>query len=225
MDPLPHLVWTECPPHPRLPVGKILCGGRNYAAHAREMGAESPAEPILFLKPPTALQQDDPLIRIPAFTAELHHEVELVVRIARLLKCATPAEADTAIDAYAVGLDLTARDVQVRAKEKGLPWTVAKGFDGAAPISPLRPAERCSDLAALDLTLRLDGALRQQGNTRRMIFSVAELLSYASTIFTMVPGDLVFTGTPEGVGPLLPGQSFEATLGTELRWAGRVASR
>lgn len=210
---------TGCP---ELPVGKILCVGRNYAAHAAEMGAAPPASPLLFLKPATALVRAGAPIHYPHFTRELHHEVELVVRLGSPLSRATRTEAETAVDACAVGLDLTARDVQREAKEKGLPWTLAKGFDGAAPVSSWQPVGRVSELSALELRLLVNGETRQEGNTRAMLFPIAALLEYASQFFRLLPGDLFFTGTPEGVGPLQAGDRFRAELGPALVWEGQI---
>jgi 2-keto-4-pentenoate hydratase/2-oxohepta-3-ene-1,7-dioic acid hydratase in catechol pathway len=195
-----------------LPLGKIVCVGRNYAAHARELGNAVPETPILFMKPATAAV---PLVggfAIPAGRGECHHEAELTVLIGRTLRHASEAECHAAIAGIGLGLDLTLRDVQNELKKKGHPWEVAKAFDGAAPLSAfLRP-----DGIALDdlrFTLTVNGALRQSGHSADMITPVLPLLAYISTIFTLAPGDVVMTGTPEGVAALQPGD----VLALEMR--------
>lgn len=195
-----------------IPVGKILCVGRNYRAHAAEMGADVPKTPVLFLKPSTALLEDGMPIRLPSFSRDVHHEVEMVVMIGMEGKDIPVVEALDYVSAYAVGLDLTARDVQAEAKKGGLPWSVAKGFDGAAPISSFVRADDVDDPGDLDLVLRVNGDIRQRAKTSSMIFPVADLVAYASTIFTLQCGDLLFTGTPEGVGPIRPGDRLEIAL-------------
>lgn len=194
------------------PVGKIVCVGRNYEAHAAEMGAERPSEPMLFLKPSTALLPGGGVVRLPPWSDEVHHELELVVRMGERLQAATVEEAGRAVDAWGVGLDLTARDVQSRAKQAGHPWAVAKGWDGSAPVSDLLPAAEV-DLGAVPLRLTVGGSVRQEGSTAAMLWPVAELVAFASSRFTLEPGDLVFTGTPEGVGPLRSGDRLEAVAG------------
>lgn len=194
-------------------VGKIVCVGRNYAAHAAEMEAERPDEPLSFLKPSTALLGTGGVVTLPPWSEEVHHEVELVLRIGTRLSAAALEEAAAGIDAWGVGLDLTARDVQKRAKAAGHPWTVAKGWDSSAPVSELIGVEGV-DLSALSLRLTVAGEVRQEGVTSAMIWSPAELVSFASGRFTLEPGDLVFTGTPEGVGRVTPGDRLVATAGT-----------
>lgn len=192
--------------------GKILCIGRNYALHAREMGSEAPETPILFLKPSSALVGNGGRIVLPPQSQDVHHEVELVVAIGRGGKHIPVAKALEYVDGYAVGLDMTARDVQAEAKKKGLPWTVAKGFDTFAPLGEIAPVAAIPDPQNLTVTLRVNGEVRQQGSTADMLFSVAELVAYCSTIFTLRPGDLIYTGTPEGVGPVEAGDHLEATI-------------
>ncbi len=197
--------------------GKLLCIGRNYAAHIREMGdvADLPAEPVVFLKPSTALLPSGGTVVLPRQSSDVHHEVELVVVIGRGGKHVSEGEALGHVAAYALGLDLTARDLQARAKAEKGPWSVAKGFDTFAPLGPLTPAAEIADPQALTISLRVNGELRQEGTTAHMIFPVARLVSYLSSIFTLEPGDLVYTGTPEGVGPVRPGDRLGAT-GTGL---------
>ena len=195
--------------------GKILCIGRNYAAHAAELGNEVPEEPLVFLKPSTALVASGGEIVLPRQSADVHHELELVAVIGTGGKDIAPEAALDHVAAYALGLDLTARDIQAEAKKKGHPWSVAKGFDTFAPLGPLAPAAAVGDPQALEIELTIDGETRQKGTTDRMLFPVATLVTYLSSIFTLEPGDLVYTGTPEGVGPLAAGQTLRCT-GTNL---------
>ncbi len=207
-----------------LQAGKIICLGRNYLEHAKEMKAEIPKEPVLFLKPSTAIIPSGGTIIIPPFSRELHHEVELVALITKAGRKIPRAAAMTYVGGYAVGLDMTLRDVQTEAKKKGLPWTVAKGFDTSAPLSPFVPAAEIPDPHALDISLRINGALRQQSNTRHMIFRLDEIVAYVSSIFTLEPGDVIFTGTPEGVGPAVPGDTIVAEIPGVGRLTNYVAS-
>jgi len=184
----------------RLPVRRILCVGQNYAAHAREMGHER-AEPFFFSKPADALVTDgaDPLY--PTATADLHHEVELVCAIGE----------DGTIVGWAVGCDLTRRDLQAMAKAKGRPWDAAKGFDQSAPCGALTLGP-LPDPAG-PITLSVNGEIRQSGRLDDMVWAPDEILIKARTLWDLRPGDLIFTGTPEGVGPLQPGDRVEAAIG------------
>lgn len=193
-------------------VGKIMCLGRNYREHAREMLAEVPTEPVVFLKPSTALLGNGGTIRLPAFSRDVHHEVELVVAIARGGRDIPLGQAFEHVGGYAIGLDLTARDVQTKAKNKGLPWAVSKGFDTSAPVSELIARDRVPDPAQLQFSLSVNGAIRQRGDAADMIFPVDAVVSYLSTVFTLEPGDLIFTGTPEGVAAIASGDRLEARL-------------
>lgn len=183
----------------RFPVRRIFCVGQNYAAHAREMGHER-AEPFFFCKPADALVADggDPVY--PSQTAELHHEVELVCAIG----------SDGEIAGWAVGCDLTRRDLQAAAKVKGRPWDAAKGFDQSAPCGALRLGSLPDPAAAIELRVRSE--LRQAGRLDDMVWNPQEVLAKARTLWDVRPGDLIFTGAPEGVGPLLPGDWVEATI-------------
>ena len=193
--------------------GKILCIGRNYAAHAREMKADVPARPVVFLKPPTALIGDREEVIIPRTSVEVHHEVELVA----LIGCggSNIAESDALchVAGYAVGLDMTARDIQQDAKSRGLPWSVAKGFDTFAPLGAFLPTGEVADPQDMDLVLKVGGEVRQRSHTSLMLFSVRTLVAYCSTVFTLEPGDLIYTGTPKGVGPVVAGDVLIATCG------------
>jgi len=195
-----------------LPVGKILCLGRNYPEHAREMKAEVPSTPVLFLKPSTAIVYDGGSVVIPPLSSDVHHEIELVVVIGRDGRDIREPEAMGHVAGYAVGLDMTLRDVQAEAKKKGLPWTVAKGFDTSAPLSAAARRDAVRDAGALALELRVNGTLRQQGNTAAMILGVPAIIAYCSTLFTLEAGDLIFTGTPEGVGRVTHGDRLDARI-------------
>jgi len=192
--------------------GKIICVGKNYALHAQEMNEDLPSDPVLFLKPPTALVGHGGRILLPAASSDVHHEVELVAAMGRGGKNISEADALDYVDGYAVGLDMTARDIQSRAKERGEPWSVAKGFDTFAPIGSLIAARRVPDPQSLQIRLSVNGVVRQEASTASMIFSLAKVIAFASTIFTLMPGDLIYTGTPEGVGPVVDGDALEASV-------------
>lgn len=204
-----------------LPVGKIVCVGRNYAAHAKELNNPIPTEPLLFIKPATAAVAMERPISIPRGQGECHHELEMVLLIGQPLSDAAPEEAIAAVAAVGLGLDLTLRDVQARLKAKGQPWERAKSFDGACPLSRLVDAAGM-DLMALSLRLEVNGELRQSGNSRDMLFPMTDLLADISRVFTLLPGDLVMTGTPAGVGPLNSGDRLTAELGDLLSVESRV---
>jgi acylpyruvate hydrolase len=193
-------------------VGKILCLGKNYAAHAREMKSDVPAEPVVFLKPSSSIIADGEDIVIPPFSREVHHEVELVMLIGSDARNVSQEDARQFILGYGVGLDMTLRDVQAKAKQNGLPWTVAKGFETSAPVSEFVPAQEIGNIQDIDIRCTVNGSVRQQSSVSNMIFSVEEIVSYLSSIFTLEAGDLVFTGTPEGVAEVKPGDIVEAEL-------------
>lgn len=197
---------------PEVTVGKILCLGRNYAEHAKEMNSDIPDEPVVFLKPSSSIISDGEDVVMPSISQEMHHEVELVVAVGKRGKNIPLADAGSYAAAYAVGLDMTLRDLQSTAKKNGLPWTVSKGFDTSAPISMFVPADVVKDSTKLTLRCSVNGVIRQESSTRHMIFSVEHIISYLSTIFTLERGDLIFTGTPEGVGRVQPGDVIEAEL-------------
>ena len=193
----------------RFPVHRIYCVGRNYAAHAREMGADPEREPpFFFSKPADALVPNGATIPYPSRTADLHHEVELVVAIGKAGRDIAPADAEDHVFGYAVGNDLTRRDLQHAAKEQGRPWDTAKGFDRSAPITDLFPADRYGHPCRGEIRLEVDGELRQQADIADMTWSVPEIVAELSTLFELRPGDLVFTGTPAGVGPVRSGQTM-----------------
>ena len=198
-----------------LTAGTVYCIGRNYVAHARELGNEVPGRPLVFLKPASSITFDGP-VQLPVRSQDVHHEVELVAAVGEGGKNIPQSEALSHVAGYAVGIDLTARDIQSRAKKNGHPWSVAKGFDTFAPLSSFVPGSRIEDPQNLELSLLVNGTIRQQASTGLMIFPVAELISYLSGIFTLRAGDLIFTGTPEGVSPLSSGDHIEAKLEPSL---------
>jgi len=194
-----------------LNVGTLYCIGRNYAAHAAEMGSALPEDPLVFIKPPNAYMPSGSTIRLPLWSSNIHHEVELVVVIGRTVDEVKEDEAMSVVAGLAIGLDLTARDVQARAKKNGEPWSVAKGWKGAAPVSKVVPIDRCGE-GPWRLSLELNGETRQSGSTRMMERSIPSLVAYVSSIFGLRAGDAIFTGTPEGVGPVQRGERAIARL-------------
>lgn len=191
--------------------GKILCVARNYRDHAKEMGSEAPTEPVFFLKPRTSIAVNSSQAVIPAWTDDFQHEIELVVRIGRTCRHCTAAEAALAIDGVAVGIDFTARDVQQRSKQAGLPWEQAKAFDGACLLAPFVAADALN-LGALDLELSVNGTVRQLGNSSQMVHDIPSLIAAASRYFTLEVNDLIMTGTPAGVGRLEHGDRVVAMI-------------
>jgi 2-keto-4-pentenoate hydratase/2-oxohepta-3-ene-1,7-dioic acid hydratase in catechol pathway len=211
------------------PVRRVFCVGRNFADHAREMGAAVPASkadrgtPVFFTKPADALVLDG-VVPYPPGTRELHHEVELVVALGH---DAPPGElqadaADALVYGYALGLDLTRRDLQSAAKAQGLPWDTGKAFDHSAPIGPIVPAARFGALGARRLRLHVNGELRQDGSLDDLVWDVPEILHELSKLFALKAGDLVYMGTPAGVGPLRPGDAYSATLDGMPALEGRI---
>ena len=193
-------------------VGKILCIGRNYVAHAKEMKSGVDESPVFFLKPSTALIPDGGTIFIPSISTDVHHEVELTVLIGKNGKNIPKANALSHVAGYGVGLDMTLRDVQAKAKEKGLPWTLAKGFDTSAAISRFVPASEVPNPQAVEVELKVNGAVRQTGKTELQIFPVEHFIWYVSQFITLERGDLIYTGTPEGVAQVKSGDTLEALL-------------
>ncbi|MBI2619459.1 MAG: fumarylacetoacetate hydrolase family protein [Ignavibacteriales bacterium] len=193
-------------------VSKIICVGRNYAEHAKEMKVDLPTVPVLFLKPPSAIIREGEDIIIPPISREVHHEVEMTVLLGQGGKNIPAETALEHVAGFGVGLDMTLRDVQTEAKKKGLPWTLAKGFDTSAPLSEFAPAGSVADPHSLQIQLAVNGAVRQKGNTADFIFRLDRLLSLISTYFTLEAGDVIFTGTPEGVAQVAAGDTLEARL-------------
>jgi 2-keto-4-pentenoate hydratase/2-oxohepta-3-ene-1,7-dioic acid hydratase in catechol pathway len=188
------------------------CIGRNYAEHAAELGNAVPDSPLIFAKPATALLQDGQPFELPEFSQDVHHETELVLRVCRRAKRVAAEEAWDFVDGLTVGVDFTARDLQSTLKSKGQPWEIAKGFDGSAPIGQWVPVPEALKLGGIAFEGRLNGATVQKGHTRDMIFAVPAFMAYLTRFFTLLPGDLLFTGTPAGVGPVRAGDRFEGWL-------------
>jgi 2-keto-4-pentenoate hydratase/2-oxohepta-3-ene-1,7-dioic acid hydratase in catechol pathway len=196
------------------PIGKILCIGRNYADHIKELGNEVPERPVIFMKPASCVIGEGEQIVIPAYSSDCHHEAELALLIGTGGSAIPSGEALGHIAGYGVAIDLTLRDVQAEQKKKGLPWEIAKGFDTACPLSDFVPAASVADPQALRITLSVNGEPRQDGSTALMIHRIPELVSYLSSIFTLMPGDLILTGTPAGVGPVKSGDQVVAEIST-----------
>ncbi|ACI97596.1 fumarylacetoacetate hydrolase family protein [Rhodospirillum centenum] len=197
----------------RFPVRRIYCVGRNYAAHAREMGGDPDREPpFFFQKPADAVVADGADVPYPPRTDDLQHEVELVVALGRGGRNIPVAEAGALVFAQAVGIDLTRRDLQAAARKAGKPWDTAKAFDHSAPVGILHPVGPAGPLTRGRIWLAVNGDRRQQADLADMTWSVAEVIAELSTLFDLAPGDLIFTGTPSGVGSLLPGDRIDAGI-------------
>jgi len=194
---------------------KILCVGKNYAAHIEEMNSERPDEPVIFTKPETALIIKNAPFFYPDFSKEIHYEVELIIKINRNIKYIEPRFAHKYYDEIGIGIDFTARDLQAKAKSKGLPWALSKGFNGSAPISKFIPKSKFGDLKNINFSLKLDGEIKQQGNTSLMLFDFDVIISYISKFIWLKEGDIIFTGTPKGVGPVQIGNKLEAYIEDE----------
>jgi fumarylpyruvate hydrolase len=192
------------------PVRRILCVGRNYAAHRREMGGDERDPPFFFAKPADAIVPPGGVVAYPPRTANLHHEIELVAALKSGGADIPPEQALDLVLGYAVGVDLTRRDLQNAAKDKGQPWDASKGFDGSAPISAIRPWQGPPPQGRISIAV--NGDIRQDGRLSDMIWNVAEVISEASRLWRLAPGDLIFTGTPEGVGPLIRGDRVEGDI-------------
>jgi len=195
---------------------KIFCIGLNYANHVKEMKwLERPAEPVIFMKPDTALIKDNQPFYYPDFSKEVHHEVELVLKISKPGKNIEPQFAHKYYDEIGIGIDFTARDIQAKLKEKGHPWEKAKGFDGAAPLGKFVNKSQFKDVKNINFHLLINGKMVQTGNTQDLLTPFDELIANISRYFTLKTGDLIFTGTPEGVGPVTIGDKLEAFIENE----------
>lgn len=206
---VPHFTDGQAFPQP---LGKIVCIGRNYADHAKELDNPVPTEPLLFIKPATSAVDLSQPLNPPFSRGEVHYEIELALLVGETLTDATQDEAERAIVGIGLAMDLTLRDVQTKLKEKGHPWEVAKAFDGACPLSPFLPLERVPNWNALAFTLDINGEERQRGEGADMIFPVPTLVAEMSRHFTLEPGDVILTGTPVGVGELPRGAALKMTL-------------
>jgi 2-keto-4-pentenoate hydratase/2-oxohepta-3-ene-1,7-dioic acid hydratase in catechol pathway len=203
-----------------LPVGKVVCVGRNYAEHAKELNNPVPKEPLLFMKPATSIVDFEQPIQIPTQFGEVHYESEIAILIGEKL-----SSADMSLDAiqrsiYGVGasLDLTLRELQSSLKEKGQPWEKAKAFDGSCPLTSFVQKDQISSLSDLSIALTIDEQLVQSGSSSDMLTPIVDLLAYITRFFTLMPGDVVLTGTPKGVGAITPDQSLTLILGDALAW-------
>ena len=194
---------------------KIICIGRNYTEHAKELNNEVPAEPVFFLKPDTALLKDNEAFYYPEFTNDLHHEVELVLKINKVGKHIEERFASKYFDEIGIGIDFTARDVQTKCKEKGLPWEKAKAFDGSAPLGRFIPFKHFNNLNNINFHLEVNGEIKQKGSTADLLFSFEKIISFVSHFITLKTGDLIFTGTPAGVGPVKRGDHLTAFIENE----------
>jgi acylpyruvate hydrolase len=194
---------------------KIICIGRNYFDHIRELNNAVPSSPVFFLKPDTALLIRNRPFYYPSFSTKIHYEVELVLKICKVGKNIQKRFAPTYYEEIGIGLDMTARDLQDAAKEKGLPWAVSKGFDQSAPVSGFIPKTNFTDLKNISFHLDLNGTTVQQGNSGMMMYDFDDIVSHISTFMTLRTGDYIFTGTPAGVGPVKTGDRLEAWLEDE----------
>lgn len=195
---------------------RIFAIGRNYVEHIQELNNEKPDEPVIFTKPDTAVLRNNAPFYHPDFSNDIHHEVELVLRICKEGKNIQESFAHKYYDSIGIGIDFTARDLQQKAKEKGLPWDIAKGFNGSAPVSDkFLPVGEFADLKNINFSLNINGELKQQGNTSLMLFGFDYIISYLSKFFTLRTGDLIFTGTPKGVSRVKVGDTLSAYIENE----------
>lgn len=195
---------------------KIICIGRNYVDHAKELNNPLPEKPVFFLKPDTALVLNNKPFFYPPFSKEIHHEVEIVIRINRLGRYISEKFANRYYDEIGLGIDFTARDLQAECKKKGLPWEIAKAFDNSAPLGEFVPKKSIPDPGNMSLRLDINGSTVQKGTSSEMIFSFDRIISYISEFITLKIGDLIFTGTPAGVGPVKLGDRLQAYLNEEM---------
>lgn len=204
------------------PLGKIVCVGRNYAEHAAELNNPVPKEPLLFIKPATAATPMQAPLQLPVGRGDVHYETEIALLIGQSLKQAGPEESMRALAGVGLALDLTLRDLQSKLKEKGHPWEVAKAWDASCPLSPFVAASQVVDWQNLELTLSINGEEKQRGVSRQMLTPIPQLLAYISQHFTLMPGDIVITGTPAGVGQLHSGDHLQLALKDFLTLETRV---
>ena len=191
---------------------RIFAIGRNYADHISELNNKKPDEPVIFTKPDTALLKNNAPFYYPDFSSDIHYEVEIIIKICKEGKNISNKFAHKYFNKIGIGIDFTARDLQQIAKEKGLPWAIAKGFNHSAPISTFLPVGNFSDLMKINFSLKVNDELMQSGNTKLMLFGFGYIISYLSKYFTLLPGDIIFTGTPKGVGPIKPGNILTAFI-------------
>ena len=197
---------------------KIICIGRNYGAHAKELQNAVPDEPIVFMKPPTALLINNKPLYYPSFTDDLHYEVEVIIKIGKNVRHIEPQFDSDYIEEIGLGIDFTARDIQAKQKAKGLPWEIAKAFDHSAVLGNFKPVSAFPNSFAFEFQLLKNDELVQQGNTEDCIFSFETLIVYVSKYFKLQMGDLIYTGTPAGVGPVVIGDKLEGKMLTNEGW-------
>ncbi len=191
---------------------KIIGIGRNYAKHIKELGNKDLGDPVVFLKPDSAILRNNDSFYIPEYTKDVHHEVEIVVKICKVGKDIAPEFAHTYYREMALGIDFTARDLQSKYKKEGLPWTLAKGFNGSAPISNFVPVTEFGNIQNVNFSLKKNGELVQKGNTAEMLYPIDQLVCFVSRYMTLKKGDLIYTGTPEGVGPVQMGDRLQGFI-------------
>lgn len=191
---------------------KVIAIGRNYAAHAKELNNAVPEKPIIFLKPDTAVLKDNKPFYLPDFSSDIHYELEIVLKVCKEGKHIAEKFAANYYDEIGLGIDFTARDIQSEHKAKGLPWELAKAFDHSAVVSQFLPKSEFTDLYDLKFELQLNKEIRQQGHTANLLFSFEKIIAFVSQYITLKKGDLIFTGTPEGVGQVKRGDQLEAWL-------------
>lgn len=208
-----------------LPVGKVVCVGRNYLDHIKEMDAGVPEQPLLFMKPSTALVAIQDTVAVPTQWGECHNELELAVLIKSHLKCVTPHDAVAGVWGVGVGLDLTLRDIQHQLKRDGYPWERAKAFDGSCPVGPFAPVTQFNSLDDISFSLEVNQHTRQQGNSGMMCWNIPSLIAAISDVFTLLPGDIVMTGTPKGVAALQPDDQLHITLADLYDIRARVTAQ
>lgn len=191
---------------------KIIAVGRNYSEHAKELNNPVPEKPVIFMKPDTAVLKDNQDFYLPPFSQDIHHEIEVVLRICKEGKHVAKKFAHKYYDAIGLGIDFTARDIQSKHKEKGLPWELAKAFDNSAPLSELQPKENFGDVYHLEFSLEKNGQTVQAGNTKDLLFTFEDIIVFVSQYITLRKGDLIYTGTPQGVGPVAIGDHLVGYL-------------
>jgi len=206
----------QIPNFPGLAYGSIYCIGRNYADHIKEMKSSQTKDPVVFLKPRSSIIHTNGKVVIPRQSADVHHEAEMVLLMGRKARDISADNAREAIKAIGIGIDFTARDLQSEAKQNGKPWTLSKGFDTFAAIGNLVELDGTIDPGRLNISLTVNGEVKQGDSTDLMIFTIEEIISYLSGQFTLYPGDLIFTGTPKGVSAVTHGDRITATLGGQL---------
>ncbi|MDT8415916.1 MAG: fumarylacetoacetate hydrolase family protein [Flavobacteriaceae bacterium] len=201
---------------------KLICIGRNYADHITELANQRPSEPVIFIKPDTAVLNEEAPFVIPDFSENVHHEVELIIKISKTGKHITPEFASQYFDEIGLGIDFTARDLQDQLKSKGLPWEKSKAFDNSAVVGSFLPKSNFSDLNNIPFSLQKNGETVQDGNASLMLWKMEELICYISTFFTLKKGDLIFTGTPAGVGKVNAGDFLEGFINKQLMFTTKV---